>query len=343
MKLLMAGRDEIASCHFKINLYRKQRRQVFMVPKKIFSKTTLKITGITYILIALIFFIGYITHTSGGIPNFGPIFSGMALSLIFVPFIFISGIIYIIVKKQGVKHVLIGYLILTIGVGSISIGVLIIIESRREAASIQQWREATQKNIDFIQNSIGNDVWSVFPNAEFYMENQFGSATTRRAVIKLGGFSFENQPDFDAEITKWREIARSLSFINFPYRISVRYYFENAWNSFASIELRDFSLHYRPLGMTEDAFAYLTPLLKEYLRSFHDDFSIFTNWRFDVRIYKELNSEDELNEEVMWQNFVKLHNINIELVEIQVTYIIRDSFTGGRSYNISQQRWFGNQ
>jgi hypothetical protein len=196
-----------------------------------------------------------------------------------------------------------------------------------------------RQDIDFIESAIGGEVWRIYPNAEFYMDYQgsFGDVVHRHAVIKLGGFRYEHQPDFDEEKSKWREITQSVYFRDFPHRLSVRYYFENTRNSFAFIRLSDFTLFYSPLGMSEDGFAYLSPLLEDYISLFHNNFSVWTDWRFRVTIYKELSSEDEEYEEEMWQNFVKSHNINTELVEIVVTYRQADA---GRHYNVRQNRWY---
>jgi len=312
--------------------------------KKIFSKRTFIITGITYILVILVFLIGYFTYSGGGFFSFGPEFSGIALSLLATPFILGGSIIYIIVKKQNIIYVLIGYLILTVGIGSVSVGYVTERDRQREIHNRQQWQETTRQAIAFIENTIGEDVRRVYPDAEFYVQYMSGYGDDIRwdAFIRLGGFRFGNQPNFDEEISNWREITQSASFRDFPHRISVRYYFENAQHSFASILLSNFTLRYFTLGMSGDGFAYLTPILEDYLSNFHDDFSIWTDWRFRVTIHKELSREDELNEEEMWQNFVRLHNINTELVEIVVSYRLYDVFAE-RFYNVSQNRWFGSQ
>jgi len=309
--------------------------------RKIFSRKAFIIAGISYALVILVYFIGYVTHSGGGFIDFGPSFSGIVLSALAAPFIIIGKSIYIIVKKQNIKYVLVGYLILTVGVGGISIGSVITVNRYQEIIRIQQRQKMVRQDIDFIENAIGDEVWRIYPTAEFYMDYQgsFGDVVHRHAVIKLGGFRYENQPDFDEEKSKWREITQSVAFRNFPHRLSVRYYFENARDAFAFILLSDFTLFYSPLGMSEDGFAYLSPFLEEYLSNFHDNFSIFTDWRFRVTIYKELSSENEENEEEMWRNFVKLYNINTELVQIEVAYRLADAF-GGRNYDVRQNRWF---
>jgi len=295
--------------------------------KKFFSKRTFIITGITYTLVALAFLIGYVTHSGGGFISFGPSFSGMVLSLLATPFILIVSIIYIIAKKQNIIYVLVGYLILTVGVAGVGVGAVVARDRHHE----KQRQEMTRQDIAFIENTIGDDVRKIYPNAEFFMDCD--------AVIRLGGFRYENQPDFDEEIAKWREITQSVSFRDFPHRISVRYYFENARDNFAFIRLSDFTLFYSPLGMSEDGFEYLTPILEDYLGDFHDDFSIQSDWHFYVTIYKELNSEDKSNEEEMWQNFVRLYGINTELVEIEVIYRPADTYEG-QYYDVRQCRWF---
>jgi len=312
--------------------------------KKIFSKRTFIITKVTYILVALAFLIGYVTYSGGSFFSFGPSFGGIVLSFLATPFILIGSIIYIIAKKQNIAYVLIGYLILTVGVGSISISSVIARDRRNERARTQQWQETTRQAVDFVEDAIGVDVQMIYPNAEFYVQYLGGSGDDTRwnAFIRLGGFRFENQPDFDEEISNWREIIQSASFSDFPHRISVRYYFEDTQHHFASISLSNLTLSYFPLGMSEDGFAYLTPILEDYLSRFHDDFSVRADWRFWVTIRKELSHEDELNEEEMWESFVRLHNINTELVGIEVSYRFCDVFAG-RSYNVHRRRWSGRQ
>ena len=315
--------------------------------KKIFSKRIFKIALVTYILVALAFFIGYVTYSGGSFVSFGPSFSGMALSFLATPFILIGSIIYIIAKKQTIAYALIGYLILTVGVGGVSISSVIARERREEVARVQQWQEwqiTTRQAVEFVENAIGDDVWKVYPYAEFYVQylGGYGDNIRWNVFIKLGGFRFEYQLDFDEEISNWREIVQSASFRNFPHRISVRYYFEDTRNHFASISLSSLTLSYSPLGMSEDGFVYLTLILEDYLSRFHDDFSIWADWQLWVEIYTELSYEDEASEEEMWQNFVELHNVNTELVQITALYRLCYVFAG-RTYDVGRHRWFGSQ
>ena len=313
--------------------------------RKIFSKRTFLIAGITYALVILAYFIGYFTHRGGGFLDFGPGFSGALSAAIATPFIIVGSIIFILIciflKKQKMKNVLIGYLILTVGVGGVSIGTPLAIGRHQEVARIRQWQEITEQDIEFIENAMGDEVRRTYPNAEFYVDyrGSFGDVVHRHAIIMLGGFKYENQPDFDEEVIKWMEIAQSESFRDFPHRLSVGYYFENMQRAFAYIRLRDYSIFYTSLGMSEDGFAYLTPLLEDYLSNFHDDFDIWTDSRFRVTIHKELSVEDEANEEEMWRNFVELHDINTELVIIEATYRFADS-SGRLHYHVRQNRWF---
>jgi len=157
-----------------------------MVLIKIFSKRTFIITGITYFLVALAFLLGYSTYSGGGFFSFGPSFSGMALSLLVTPFILSGSIIYIVVRKQNIKHVLAGYLILTVGVGSISVSAIAARDRHHEIALNQQWQEMVRRENDFIKGTIGDDVWRFYPNAELHMDFQvsFGEVVHRQAIIR---------------------------------------------------------------------------------------------------------------------------------------------------------------
>jgi len=192
-----------------------------------------------------------------------------------------------------------------------------------------------------INNTIGDDVRRIFPNAEFEMEYQgnYNNYTRRLMIIKIDGFIYENQPDFDNEITKWKEVTQGVSFKNYPYKIGIRYFFENTRYNFANIRLDDFYLSYTPLGMSKEGLANLSPILENYLYDFHNDFNILSDWHFSVTIHKELNRYDEPSEETMWKNFVILHNINTELVEIKVTYRQADTNVG-RNYDVRQNLWY---
>ena len=107
-----------------------------MVLKKIFSKRTLIISGVTYILILLVFITGYVTHIGGSFIDLGPGVSGIVLSAYATPFILIGSIIYIVIKKQNIKYVRIGYLILTLCVGIVGVGAAIAINKHNENVRI---------------------------------------------------------------------------------------------------------------------------------------------------------------------------------------------------------------
>ena len=307
--------------------------------KMIFSKRTLIIVGITYIILALAFLHGYTTYIGGGggFLNIGSQgLSGFFTAVSIIPFVLLGCIIYIIIKKQNTIYVIIGYLILTVGIASIGVGYSMVRYRLRQNERIQQWQE----DIDFIQNTLGDDVRKIYPYADFYTAFRGWDDVE----INLRGYRYEEQPNFDEEIANWREIAQSSSFVNFPRHITVLYYFENTIHPFASIRLNTFDLRFKWAGMSEEGISYLTPILINYLNNYHADFRISPNSTrsFNVEINGVLGTGDETAEEEMWQNFVTLYNINTELVEIWAWYRVESS-SNSLSYNVRENRWSGSQ
>ena len=84
--------------------------------KMAFSKRTFIIAGISYILVVLVFLIVFTLFSGFRNGVFGPILAAM-ISVYAVPFIVIGSIIHIIIKKQDIYYMILGYLILTLGLG----------------------------------------------------------------------------------------------------------------------------------------------------------------------------------------------------------------------------------
>jgi len=313
--------------------------------KKIFSKRTFIITGITYIMIVCL--IGYYLVSGGFISGgfrigpgniyLGPLGMGFMISVFATPYVLVASIVYIRIKNQYDSYVILGYLILTVGIAVLSFGYLVVRERLELAAHIRQH----QGYIDFIENTLGPDIRRTYPNAEFDVE-QSGRGL---AVVRLIGFKYEDQPNFDDELSIWREIAQNDSFINFPMNIIVRYYIENTRASFATIRLNDFTFRYFQSGMSLEGLELLRITLKDYLINFHDKVHIPLPNRaeLDVTIYGRLYTEDEAAEEEMWQAFISLHNINTELVRITVQYKLTENASNIRGYNVHEDSWWGSQ
>ena len=158
----------------------------------------------------------------------------------------IGSIIHInIMLKPIAKFVVIGYLILTVGVASVPIGISFYKNNEEK-------KEIKQKD-EYISNSIGYEIRKVYPDAEFYWYYNY-------AIVKLGGYKFENQPvfnygnqsDYGGEIAKWKKIKSTKAFSNFPYKVKVKYYFENMENPFVSLDIENFYLDYYINGVSKE-------------------------------------------------------------------------------------------
>jgi hypothetical protein len=224
--------------------------------------------------------------------------------------------------------VILGYLIFTVGIAFLGFGHLVIRERLELAAHIHQ----RQEYIDFIENTLGPDVWRSYPNAEFGLNQNVPGA----ASIRITGFKYEEQPNFDYELSNWREIVQNDSFIDFPMNIIVSYYFENTRSSFAIIRLNDFTFRFNSSGMSEEGFVIVEKALKEYLTNFHENFHISPRYHPElvVTIFGRLNAEDEAAEVEMWQGFLSLHNINTELVRIIARYKLTEDDYNIRVFNV---------
>jgi len=121
--------------------------------EKIFSKATFVTAGITYLLIAVAYAVGYLTYSGGGWFSFGPVFSGLMMAAFSIPVIVILSIIGIAVRRKQVAHVLGGYFHDEFSVLHSSIGIYVNIfkqpNSIDEARETEIWQNfITQYDIN---------------------------------------------------------------------------------------------------------------------------------------------------------------------------------------------------
>lgn len=267
---------------------------------------------------------------------------------VFFPVMVIGSIIHInIMLKPIAKFVVIGYLILTVGVASVPIGISFYKNNEEK-------KEIKQKD-EYISNSIGYEIRKVYPDAEFYWYYKY-------AIVKLGGYKFENQPvfnygnqsDYGGEIAKWKKIKSTKAFSNFPYKVKVKYYFENMENPFVSLDIENFYLDYYINGVSKEVLENIKVKIQQQLYKYYDNdkfnisyydndkINISYNNTIKVMINKKINTNtyEEKTTTERWKDFIKQNNINTDLVVINVEY--RDLNTNSsRYYNVNRNEWSG--
>ena len=287
--------------------------------------------GITYVILLIAFVIGYNLPQKSFIAI--PALGGVIATVIVLPFVTIAGSLFIVYALKS-KNTLIGYLILAIGSYILVYGAVFAVEKMSDHVRIRRRSEERQKQNDYINNTIAQVIKISYPSAQFEMDRD-------TVVVNLGDYSYQDQPDFNDEIQKWKEIRQDSVFDGFPYGIRIEYYFKNTKSNFASIHLDDFSMYYYPLGMSKEGLELLTPILHEYIGKRHINFEIDSDYSFIITIYKVLQSNEEPAEAEFWQEFIKINNINIELVEIKVAYRNPEKTSFARYYEVRQDRWYG--
>jgi hypothetical protein len=154
----------------------------------------------------------------------------------------IASCLFIILVLKS-KYILIGYLILTIGGCILIIGA--VFGPDRLSDYIYDRRERRQI-IAHINDTIAPIIKNIYPNAQF----SASVIPTDTALVRLGGYVYQNQPDFDNELAIWRELMQNHIVQNFRYRISIEYRFKNTRRSFASMpELEDGSSIYYQMNL----------------------------------------------------------------------------------------------
>jgi hypothetical protein len=300
--------------------------------KLIFSKNAFIIAGITYLIIIAAYVIGVLLPTGNGFLALSRKNTAIMLTVLVSPFVVGISILSIIVCLKS-KYVVIGYLILTIGVSGIAGGTIFAISKLINNSHNRQAAEKIKLQNDYVDDTIAAIIKNIYPNAQFNVD-QFG------VEVILNGYKYQNLPDSDNEISKWKNIKQSFNFDDYPYSIRVDYYFENTNDRFASLHLSDFSYNYYCTGMSKEGLEYLTPILHRFLSNHYDDFSIESGYSFNVKINKKLHSNDEPAEAVSWQEFVSTNGINTELVEIIVAYSQSENPPDIRYYEVRQDYWY---
>jgi len=235
------------------------------------------------------------------------------------------------------KYLIIGYSILVIGILILISAVIIIPEKKQYFMIIKPIEDDFKRTIEPVTREF-------YPNAQFLIDNHkniYENTINYDHIIKLNGYTYQNQPDFDIEKAKWEKISQNNEVINFPEDIEVHYHFSNNEYPFAKISLKDLSLSYDSDGMTKKELALLEPMLREYIKSRHSNFTIESKYSFFIRIYKELSKEEEKAEAEFWKDYVKINNINKNLVQIYVSYEKAKYSMSSRSarYNVTIDHW----
>ena len=287
--------------------------------------------GITYVILLIAFVIGYNLPQKSFIAI--PVLGGVITTVMVLPFVTVAGSLFIVYVLKS-KNTLIGYLILAIGSYILVYGAVFAVGKMSDYVRIKRHSEERQKQNDYINSTIASVIKNIYPNAQFEMDRD-------TVAVNLGDYLYQDQPDFNDEIQKWKEIRLDSVFDNFPYGIRIEYHFENTKSNFASIHLDDFSLYYYPLGMSKEGLELLTPILHEYIGKRHINFEIDTDYSFTISIYKVLQSNEEPAEAEFWQEFIKINNINVELVKITVAYRNPEKTSNARYYEVHQDRWYG--
>jgi len=300
--------------------------------RNIFSKRTFVIAGITYFLIAVAYLIGLTVKMGNGFLALPRRVDATMLALLVTPFVVGLSIVYILVWIKS-RHVLIGYLILTVVVSGVAGGTVFTINKLLNSVHDRQTAEKTQQQIDYVYGTIAPVILDKYPNAQFKMD-QFG------VVVNLDGYKYQAQPNPNDEIAKCIEMKQNPIFSNYPYNIRIDYYFENTNDNFASLFFDDYSFNYYCLGMSKEALEQLAAVLQEYLKNYHSDFIIESDYSISVSINQPLQSDDEAAETKLWHEFVRINDINTELVEITVAYRHPDNPSSARQYNVRQDRWY---
>ena len=299
----------------------------------LFSKSALLIAGITYLIVIIVFAIGWFIPAGGGFLSFPRKSVATALAVLALIPVIIVSVLYIILYIKS-SHVLIGYLVLTVGIIGVVGGTVFAIERITTAIQDRRMAEITKQQNVYINSTIAPVIKKAYPNAQFFVD-RFG------VVVRLGGYDYENQPIFDDEIMKWKAIKQDQVFDNYPYSIRVAYHFENTEDNFAGIHLSDFTLFYNKLGMSKAGIIYLTPIFQGHLNNYYSGFTIESTYYFSISIDKTLHSDEEPIEARLWQEFASINNINTELVGITVAYRHPDNPSNVRYYEVCQDRWFG--
>jgi len=300
--------------------------------KNIFSKSAIIIAGVTFFLLAVAYLIGLNVKTSNGFLALPRKVDAAILALLVSPFVIGLSIIYISVWLKS-RHVLAGYLILTVVVCGVVIGTAFTINKLIHYANDRRVAEQTRQQNDYIQNTIAPIILSEYPNAQLYMD-QFG------VVVRLDGYTYQDQPDVNDEIARCIEMKQNPVFNDYPHRIRVDYYFENAGHNFASLNFDDYSFYYYCLGMSKVSLEQLAATLQVFLENYHSDFIIEFDYSLNISINLAWQSDYEIAEAKLWQEFVRINDINTELVEITAVYRHTDNASITRSYNVRQDLWY---
>ncbi len=306
--------------------------------KKRFTKPVIIHIVITHLLIIGAFIKGYFPGKECiGIMCSESVFFGFVSAILIMPIVLIVGSILVgISKSQDSKKAVGTYLLSTLGVYIIIISFPIsksLNDAIRESA---QHNKINRENAQLIKRTIADEIHKVYPNAKITML-YYQNITD----VDLKGYEYTNQPDFDLEIAKWKELKSSKALSNYPYKINVNYFFDDLDNSFATIRTIDLYLFYSPLGMNEEGMKLVNNQIKEFLDSNNISYSILdVGHSFSVTINKKPSLEERIVQEELWKKFINEYNINTELVDIHVHYEDPgDEYWNNLYYNIRNNEW----
>ena len=309
---------------------------------KMFNKQTLAAAAISYLLVGLSFVYGLIAWSPGGWLNFGRMASGILLVIMVTPFVILLGIIIVAVWRKSLFAV-IGFLIISFGTWGVLGGTFLvggIVSQYRAQVSFRQRAAFLEERMNLIEETIAPVIRQFYPDVEFDT-GEFGQFTDVTRV-RLSGFTWENQPDFDREIETWRHIMQYSTLRQYPNRIRVAYFFEDTpRHSFASFGTQEFDVRFSSRGMSEEGFEIVKSQFIEYLNGYDDEFDvmIFSN-ALRVTIYRRIEPDEEEYETIRWQRFLEEHNINTGIANINVHYRIPGTTLGStRFIQLDLLRW----
>jgi len=136
------------------------------VVRNIFSKNALALAGITFFLLAAAYFIGLNVNVGNGFLALPRQVDGMIMALFASPFVVGLNIVYISVRLKS-KHVLIGYLLLTVVASGVACGAAFAINKLSSNAHDRKTAENTRLQNDYVNDTIAPIILKEYPNAQF--------------------------------------------------------------------------------------------------------------------------------------------------------------------------------
>ena len=318
------------------------------IKKKVFTKKALIYACIIYIhLIAASIVWGILDDANcGDFICFGPEIGAFFASILLLPiFAIIGGILLKISLKRNMveDRSVLGFVLILIFLEVFFIGARITYSATLEYMRHSRIQKETSIKINDIENTIADDIRREYSNVSFDFNTNMKTAT-----IKLTGYTYDNQPDIEQELSKWRQLKNVDSIRNYPYDIIINYYFENTNRAFLFFRLDVMRPVYAADGMSKEGLEKVMNQIKEYL-SYEEglEYKVYHSLgseNIDVDITKAVNTKELEDIEVTrWKNFVSENDINLELVPIHVYYYYPDNKFKFKSYDLRMDEWLSNE